>query len=510
MPTPIIDLFAGPGGLGEGFSAFRRAGKPVFKIGLSIEKDRFAHQTLQLRSFFRQFADGTAPQAYYDHLAGLISREQLFEKAPAEAANADKEAWCAELGSDAFPADLIDARIQAAIGNSTNWVLIGGPPCQAYSLVGRSRRKNDPTFATDEKHRLYEHYLRILAVHRPPVFVMENVKGLLSAKVDGESTFSRILSDLESPREAVDGFGQRRKTLKYQLVSLVVRNADSTGHCDPGDFVVRAEDYGIPQTRHRIIILGIRGDIHGNQNLLKSGPPVPIEMALGDLPILRSGLSKENDSPDAWLNAVQSIRMAKWLSDPIIDITVRKEVMRSLNEMPRSLDRGSEFIGGKPAPMFAPWPKDQKLRGFCNHSSRGHIRADLHRYMFVAAFGAVHKRSPGLEEFPNGLLPKHANIGTALTGTLFNDRFRVQVKGRPSTTVVSHIAKDGHYFIHYDSTQCRSLTVREAARLQTFPDNYFFEGPRTEQYRQVGNAVPPRLAVQIAEIVNELLRSSNA
>jgi DNA (cytosine-5)-methyltransferase 1 len=154
--------------------------------------------------------------------------------------------------------------------------------------------------------------------------------------------------------------------------------------------------------------------------------------------------------------------------------------------------------------IHADWYVDAKLKGVCNHETRGHIRADLHRYFFAAVFAKKNGRSPLLEDFPKSLLPKHKNAIAALKETKFNDRFRVQIAGRPSTTVVSHISKDGHYYIHYDSSQCRSLTVREAARLQTFPDNYFFEGERTEQYKQVGNAVPPLLAKQIAEIVADL------
>ncbi|GAI78119.1 unnamed protein product, partial [marine sediment metagenome] len=150
------------------------------------------------------------------------------------------------------------------------------------------------------------------------------------------------------------------------------------------------------------------------------------------------------------------------------------------------------------------WYLDNKLKGVPNHQSRSHLVEDLMRYLFAGIFTLSEGRFPRMNDYEKhneDLLPDHKS---ARTGK-FADRFRVQVPNDPATTVTSHISKDGHYFIHYDPNQCRSLTVREAARIQTFPDNYLFCGSRTAQFHQVGNAVPPYLAKQIAEIVKKII-----
>ena len=151
------------------------------------------------------------------------------------------------------------------------------------------------------------------------------------------------------------------------------------------------------------------------------------------------------------------------------------------------------------------WFEDNRLPGTLNHNARAHRVDDLWRYLFASCFMEYSNHKFRIGDFPPGLRPRHRNIESALTNGTFADRFSVQPKDAPSRTVVSHIRKDGHYYIHYDPTQCRSLTVREAARLQTFPDNYLFEGSRTDQYGQVGDAVPPLLSFQIAARVAELL-----
>lgn len=511
MPISVIDLFAGPGGLGEGFSSLLRLNdERMFKIRLSIEMDEHAHRTLELRALVREFPQGKAPVGYYDYLAGNLTREALFAQYPAEAAKAAKEAWCAELGGGSAPPDVLDRRIKEALGKASNWVLIGGPPCQAYSLVGRSRVIGNGAgrerYEADPRHHLYKHYLRIIAQHRPPVFVMENVKGLLSAKVQEERIFDRILNDLRNPRAAVNS-SIKGSTDEYRLMPLVPTGGELLGgYYAPEDFIIRAEQFGIPQARHRLIILGVRSDITNQPDLLETSPEASIESVIGDLPPLRSGLSKFYDTGQNWRDIIAQIENAPWMKTPKLDDAVRRGIRDAVARIEPSLNRGGAYLKWAKKPKrHADWYHDPKLGGVCNHETRGHIGADLHRYLFAAVFAKVHQRSPLLGDFPQQLLPNHDNVKEALKETKFNDRFRVQHAGRPSTTVVSHISKDGHYYIHPDPTQCRSLTVREAARLQTFPDNYLFEGPRTEQYKQVGNAVPPLLAKQIASIVADLL-----
>jgi DNA (cytosine-5)-methyltransferase 1 len=514
---PVVDIFAGPGGLGEGFSALRWRREKVFKIVLSIEKDKAARETLRLRSFFRQFPNG-APEVYYQFLRGAISIEELYLRYPEEIARADDEAWLAELGKpELFPISRIDERIAKALAGADNWVLIGGPPCQAYSLVGRARMAREPEkHKRDHRHFLYQEYLRILAKHRPPVFVMENVKGILSSKLEGNLIINRILSDLRQPREMNgDAKGpEGGPSVEYKLHPFTHYESDRSlfeqDDPDPSRFIIQAERHGIPQARHRLIVLGVRSDLAGMPGPVRNGEEaVGMWKVIGDLPRIRSRLSQRTDCADAWLKAVKEVTEAAVLGADGIDTDIWRAIRKTARRLNNTLQTGGEFLPSDTAAKWQhAWYHDPRLRGACNHSARAHMKEDLWRYFFAACFATIRRKSPLLTDFPSSLLPKHKNATPSEEEDEidFADRFRVQLKHQPATTVTAHIAKDGHYFIHPDPLQCRSFTVREAARLQTFPDNFFFVGPRTEQYKQVGNAVPPLLARKLATVVHRLIR----
>ena len=495
MSFAVIDLFAGPGGLGEGFDSLSdETGDPAFKIALSIECDDFAHRTLELRSFYRQFHKKEIPDDYYSYIRGEITRDKLFASYPREEALARSIAAKIRLGVE--DAQVVHERIRKALSarRAKPWVLIGGPPCQAYSLVGRSRRSGEcrAKFESDEKHLLYKQYLRIIHDHRPAIFVMENVKGILSAKLGGDRIFSRICNDL-----AAEG---------YDLYGLTGKEPRSTelfgnGGWDPSMFVVRSEDYGIPQARHRVFIVGLSRNYFSGTvppsavRLLPAATQVTVEETIGGMPEIWSDLSSDRGDVDGWLKARdRGLKKAGYSGVP-------SSVMPAAGH-------GGRFIACKyPNSFKRVWFYDARIKGVTQHESRTHMTGDISRYAFAAAYAPQHGCSPSIRDFPPVLLPDHKNVhSTEATSVPFADRFRVQMFGGPSTTITSHISKDGHYYIHPDPEQARSLTVREAARLQTFPDNYFFEGPRTQQYHQVGNAVPPLLAYQIAAIVHRLLQ----
>lgn len=510
-PVPIVDLFAGPGGLGEGFSALTDGN--AFRIIVSAEMEASAHQTLRLRSFYRMLKGqgDYALNCYYKFCNGE-SLQPYDNHSIKEWKESESEARQIELGSETGNNELNAILDKSRIGPDKPWVLIGGPPCQAYSLVGRSRNigKADYRAEDDHRHFLYREYLRIIQKYQPAVFVMENVKGILSAQVGGKKIFQTILQDLADPNLALgknSGHGYRIFSLS---IPTVFERGMDTNAINAHDFIIRTEDYGIPQARHRVILLGIREDINTAPELLQKVSETFVEDAIWTLPPLRSRLSKEADSAEKWASTVkQNLHELYLEASEISDLHKLAEVLNRLeNRISFGLSSGDLRMGIKNPQnskneVLNDCYYDSRLKVLLNHEARGHMASDLRRYLYAAAYAVAYGRSPkGHEEFPlKGLRPNHKNWESGK----FADRFRVQLKDRPSTTVTSHISKDGHYFIHPDPTQCRSLTVREAARLQTFPDNYFFQGNRTQQFHQVGNAVPPLLAFKIASIVKELV-----
>jgi DNA (cytosine-5)-methyltransferase 1 len=246
--------------------------------------------------------------------------------------------------------------------------------------------------------------------------------------------------------------------------------------------------------------------------LSPSKHPISVNEALSGLPPLRSRLSREPDSHAKWLEVLNTAHLALkgW---KVPSRMMLEEAMKSAATSAAShVSVGSHFVqktvvmGDTVPPDLQKWLHDPKLGGVLQHETRSHMRSDIHRYLFASCFAKHYQHSPKLGIYPPNLQPDHRNA--IAEHVPFIDRFRVQLGNEPATTVVSHIAKDGHYYIHPDPAQCRSLTVREAARLQTFPDNYFFAGNRTEQYTQIGNAVPPYLARQIADVVRHFILSS--
>lgn len=500
IPIPVVDIFAGAGGLGEGFEAYE--GGRRFHVALSAEMDGHAVKTLRTRAFFRSFPPGEAPASYYSYIKGAratpwsAALEHVWDSAAQRACQI-------ELGRpdhDRYLDERITEVAKEADKHGQPWVLVGGPPCQAFSLVGRARNRGINSYVPEQdgRHFLYQHYLHILSKHRPAAFVLENVKGMLSSQVGGEHIFKEIFEQLQQP-------GGKHGP-RYRIEPIVQRSMDNW---KPKDFVVRSELLGMPQNRHRVILVGVLEEAGRRITPLEENfPSHTLLDMIRDLPEVRSECTDE--AIGSWQkfasrNLAECARYAR-----SIDRETASYLRQLATFVRGQLDPGTGE-GWLPSAQASRLPEhlrplmwDRRMRGVIHHKTRQHMRSDLLRYAYASAFAVVHDRSPrGASEFPDELHPNHKSWAN---NKGFVDRFKVQRWHAPSSTVTSHLAKDGHYFIHPDATQMRSLTVREAARLQTFPDNFLFEGPPGAQRKQVGNAVPPWLGHQIAHVVHGALR----
>ena len=636
LKAQIIDVFAGPGGLGEGFSAFQDDdGNHPFQIKISVEMEQYAHKTLRLRAFTRFFLQDhlALPQIYLDYISGknkLLGKLIEFrvfsinvpviiktENDTRNWSDLSPESYCPETyskaielyGSDwetiikAIKHCLYESRrmtlgpdekdihkaIDAQLISNVPTILIGGPPCQAFSTVGRSRRKghvinnvvtNDDTPAVwnqddDGRTWLYKEYIKIIGDFKPDVFVMENVRGMLSAKItddegNKEFVWKRIFKDLNKPEEVL---GNEYSNLEYDLFSFSTSskftgNLNELNELKSSDFVLLTKEYGIPQARERVILLGIKKGISSSLGRsfvsaltkIQKAEQTQVRDAIGDLPALRAGVGKQEhfssngdiptrtaikkiDEAEFWdgvlddklketlaklklssnthLKKVRSILNCAnlehylLLDKPQKFMTVTDDHYESTND---SIQKFAKFeftrlnmeadrsTNSQSVTELSSWYSSNNTQKIVvNHETRNHMDTDLCRYVYSSSYTLI-KPNKGEKTFPR--LPELESAGLDPKGhknkVSFIDRFRTQVWDLPATTVTSHISKDGHYYIHPATSQMRSLTVREAARIQPFPDNYFFEGPRTAQFVQVGNAVPPLLAKKIANVVIKL------
>ncbi|MCD7835167.1 MAG: DNA cytosine methyltransferase [Lachnospiraceae bacterium] len=389
----FVDLFAGCGGLSEGFY------KEGFRALLHLEINPAACETLKTRMRYYKYSD-----------------EDI-----------ERSVMCDDITRDGVIED-IERRLSEHVD-----IIIGGPPCQAFSTVGRAQSPD--SMNTDPRNYLFKNYLGILNKLQPELFIFENVKGILTARPQGVRIFEKIISEMRKTYDVVD---------------------------DPDILLLDAADYGVPQLRERVIIIGIKkgGKIKTTPEEIykliskthsvdgKNGTKkyVTVREAISDLPKLKAGAGTEISHRD---NSVKNDYLDKIVS------------------------------------------KDGVIH---NHVARRHNDKDRERYRILSENKWQLK---DLQEVRPDLVhhnPEH-----------FGNRYTVQEFDKPGKTVVAHLYKDGNLFIHPDSEQSRTFTVREAARIQSFPDDFIFKGSRTEQYKQVGNAVPPLMAQALAKVIKKTL-----
>lgn len=399
----VLDLFAGAGGLSEGFI------QSDCEIVGHIEMDKNSCDTLITRMIYHALIKKGRLDEYKKYILGKITRDAIIEKYGLQKER--DSVICAKVGKGNYQ-ELI-SQVKRRIGNQQLDIVVGGPPCQAYSYIGRAR--DDKNMKGDQRNFLYRYYVEFLKAFQPKIFVFENVPGLQSA-----------------------GKGKYLKDMR-----LLMKKA---GY-DTDYKILNAADYGVPQNRKRVILVGWnkKSKMKKYPNFSKTEREYTVKDFFADLPKVHAGENRQ----------------------------IRK--FSKSNEL-------LEELG-----ILRP-----QLGILMDHIARPNTKQDLEIYN-RAVVAKQHGENLKYNQLPERLKTHKNEHG-------FLDRFKVvDSNARGSHTVVAHIAKDGHFYIHSDPKQNRSITVREAARLQTFPDDYKFEGTRGPQFRQIGNAVPPMLSKVIAK-----------
>lgn len=506
MPITIVNLSFNCGGLDEGLFAFN--GGTAFKTLVHAGPDRSSCDTARLRTFFRLvLGDQRSIKGYYDFCNG---KKDIPFNAYSKLAWEEAETKVRQIRFGA-PADdyMLDAILETGLRGTDRWVLFGQLPAQPYSLSGQPRQRGTPAGSTStrECHFLLSALLRLIRDRQPPAFLIEVPVGLVSGQLVDRAMFEQLLFDLATPGTAL---AENSRGPRYRIHSLqngtYFEAGMDTSQVDRESFIIKPQELGLPVARRRAFLFGMRHDITTPFERLHPLSPVTVRDSIHDLPPIRSRLQGGSDTDREWHSTVRNHYLE--LARKATGIAGMEELAQGLQRVGEStgpvLAPGTMRLARNPfsaaIPCWPDWYLDQNLDVWLNHEGSTLAAEDLPRVAFASMHAILKSKSVFEQDFvalglrgatasgwPVG--PMHFNVHP-LAGA-------ARLSGAMATRLTEHI--------HPDPLQCRSLTVREVARLQTFPDNYLFLGTRTSQYKQAGSEVPPRLGLMMANILDTVL-----